>query len=138
MVHAALPRTDASHTAVTGQVLAVVLADHLAEVRAAWRWLLQGQAGLRVAAEAGGVTAALAAPGDVVVAGLVFADGTAADLCTGARPVVVITTLPADERRDIDLRPAAAVLRTGTLRRLLAPAIRAAGRAAGTAAGGRH
>lgn len=119
---------------MTAKGLAVVLADDLPGVRAAWRWLLQGQAGLRVAAEAGGVTAALAAPGDVVVAGLVFADGTAADLCTGARPVVVVTTLPADERLDIDLRAAAAVLRTGTLRSRLAPAVRAAGRAAGPAA----
>jgi DNA-binding NarL/FixJ family response regulator len=102
----------------------IVLVDAMAGVRAGVRWVLAGS-GLTVAAEAGSVAEALAAPGEVLVTGLFLPDGTAADLCADTRPVVVFTWLPADER-DVDLSAAAAVLRTGSLRAELVQAIRAA------------
>lgn len=108
---------------MTVRVVSVVLAARLAGVRAAWRWVLENEEGLRVAAEAGSVAAAVAAAGEVIVADLMFDDGTAADLCAGSRPVVVVTALPADERAEVDLAAASAVLRTGRVRRGLAPAI---------------
>lgn len=97
--------------------LRVLLADPMEGVRAGWRWLLAGRPGLVVAGEAATVAEASAAPGDVIVSGLRFADGTAADLvATSGRPVVVWTFLPADERADVDLAGAAAVLTAGQLR----------------------
>ena len=104
----------------------VVLADPMEGVRDAWRWVLAGETGLVVSAEAGTVRDAAVAPGDVVLAGLRFPDGTAADLAAGDRPVVVWTFLPADERGEIDLSRAAAVLPAGTLRERLAAALRQA------------
>lgn len=104
----------------------LVLADPMAGVRDAWRWLLAAHAGFAVSAEASTVAEAVAAPGDVVLAGLRFTDGTAADLLATGRPVVVWTFLPADERADVDLAGAAAVLEAGTLRSRLAAALRQA------------
>lgn len=103
----------------------MILVEGLEGVRAAWRWILAGEEDLAVSAEADGVAGARAAAGEVLVAGLRLSDGTAADLCAGPRPVVVVTSLPADERTDVDLSRAAAVLRTGTVRATLASAVRA-------------
>lgn len=104
----------------------LVLADPMAGVRDAWRWLLSAHPDLTVGGEASTVAEALAASGDVVLAGLRFADGTATALIGAGRPVVVWTFLPADERPDVDLAGAAAVLDAGTLRSRLAAALRQA------------
>lgn len=104
----------------------LVLADPMEGVRDAWRWLLAAHPDLAVSAEAATVVDALAAPGDVVLAGLRFADGTAAELIAAGRPVVVWTFLPADERAEVDLGGAAEVLEAGTLRSRLGGALRQA------------
>lgn len=103
--------------------LRLVLADPMDGVRDAWRWLLAAWPGIDVAAEAGSVAGALASPGDVVLAGLRFPDGTAADLIAAGRPVVVWTFLPPDERTEVDLTGAATVLGAGTLRDRLGSAL---------------
>jgi len=105
---------------------AVVVAEDLAGVRNALTSLLAREPDLEISALAGSVAQALVSPGAVVVAGLRFPDGTAADLCKSGRPVVVLTTVPADERRDVDLSGAVEVVRYGDLRRDLANAIRRA------------
>jgi DNA-binding NarL/FixJ family response regulator len=114
------------HTAGRG-IVRIVVADPMAGVRDGLRWVLSPHRDVVVVAEAATVAGALEAPGAVVCAGLRFPDGTAADLCAAARPVVVVTWLPADERSDVDLGGAAAVLRTGGLRDRLADALRVAG-----------
>ena len=93
-------------------------------VRAAWRWILSAERRIRVAGEAGSVAEAAAVRCDVVLSGLRYADGTAADLIARtAVPVVVWTYLPADER-GVDLSGAAAVLEAGDLRGRLAAVLR--------------
>ena len=107
----------------------VLLADARPGVRAALRWLLSSDPSIAVVAEAGGVAEARGldlAGVDVVVAGLQFCDGVAADLVALGRPVVVHTWLPPDEWPDAWGQGCAAVLRHGTLRELLAPSVRAA------------
>jgi len=105
--------------------ITVVLADPMDGVRDAWRDLLAGQADVHVAGEAASVAQALATAGAVVLAGLRFPDGTAADLIAqDPRPVVVWTFLPEDERRDVSLDGAVAVLKAGTLRTGLLDALR--------------
>ena len=102
----------------------VLLADPMEGVRAAWRWILSAEDGIGVAGEAGSVAEAVSTDCDVVLSGLRYADGTAADLiAAAAAPVVVWTFLPEDER-DIDLSGAAAVLRAGELRQRLAAVLR--------------
>lgn len=107
--------------------LGLVLAHPMEGVRAAWRWLLAAHPWVEVTAEAVTVRGTLAAPGDAVLAGLRFPDG-AVDLLLAAerRPVVVWTFLPADERSDVDLAAALAVIGPGELRDRLGPALRAA------------
>jgi hypothetical protein len=100
-----------------GQPVRIVLADSMQGVRDAWRWLLAADRRLLVSAEAGSVAEAVAAPGDVVLSGLRFADGTAEDLLwRESRPVVVWSFLPPDERDGMRLDAAAAVLGAGELR----------------------
>ncbi len=106
-------------------VLRVVIAEPMAGVRSALAALLRAE-GLQVDAQVPTVAQALAAPGEVLVAALRFADGDAADLCAHPRPVVVVTPLPADEHDGVDLCRAAAVLRHGHLAARLAAAVRAA------------
>lgn len=102
----------------------LVLADPMGGVRDAWRWLLAAHPLARPGAEAATVQEAIAAQGDIVLAGLRFADGTAADLIAReTRPVLVWTFLPADERADVDLSGASAVLEAGRLRAELGGAV---------------
>ena len=112
---------------------AVVLADGMEGVRAGLRWLLRNDRDLVIVGEAGSVAQARALCGvaDVVVSGLRFADGVAADLAGGHVPVVVHTGLPADERAPGWTRGCAAVVRHGALGSLLAPAVRAAAQSSG-------
>lgn len=103
----------------------VLLADPMAGVRDAWRWLLAAHADLPVAGEAATVAEALAAAGELVLAGLRFPDGSVERLIAAERrPVVVWAVLPADERADVDLRGAAAVLNAGELGDRLASVLR--------------
>ena len=103
------------------------MVDAMAGVRAAVADLL----GIPVR-EAGSVAQTLdviqAQPVSVVVTGLRLPDGTAADLIASCGcPVVVLTWLPADERTDVDLRGAAAVVLAGafhTLPRLVGALVR--------------
>ena len=114
--------------------VALILADPMAGVRDAWRWLLAAHPLAKPGAEAETVAEALSAAGDVVLAGLRFADGTAADLIAREdRPVLVWTFLPSDERADVDLSGAAAVLEAGRLRAELGGAL---AHAAGASAAG--
>lgn len=102
----------------------VLLADPMGGVRAAWRWILSGERDIGVAGEAGSVAEASSIDCDVVLSGLRYSDGTAADVVARtAAPVVVWTYLPADER-DVDLSGAAAVLQAGELRDRLAAVLR--------------
>lgn len=94
--------------------LPVCLADRYEGVRIVLRERLEAAGAVRVVAAAGSVAAvrsALAAlPEDVVlVTGLRFADGTAADLLTGPRRVIVFSWLPPDERA-VELTTATAVV----------------------------
>jgi hypothetical protein len=101
-------------------------------VRAAWRWLLSAHPWAEVTAEAGSLAQALTAPGEAVLAGLRFPDGPADRLIAAERrPVVVWTFLPADERTDVDLVGAAAVIGPGELRDRLGHVLRAVAGIAG-------
>lgn len=104
----------------------VVVAEALAGVRHALAAVVTSTPGLDVTALAATVAEALTSPGAVVVSGLLFPDGTAEALCGLGRPVVVVTTLPADEREEVNLSGAAAVVRYGDLRRDLAEVVRRA------------
>ncbi len=112
--------------ATAGEPVTVVLVDAMAGVRDGLRWVLATTRDVVVVAEAATVTTARDAPGAVVVTGLHLPDGTAADLVSQARPVVVHTWLPPDERADVELSGAAAVVRHGDLRAQLAAAVVAA------------
>lgn len=102
----------------------VLLVDRYAGVRDAVRRVLAAH-GIAVAGEAGGVVAARALPGEVVVANLVLPDGTAAGLAR-CRPVVAYTWLPEDERPPGAADGVVAVLDPGTLRAGLVEAVRSA------------
>jgi DNA-binding NarL/FixJ family response regulator len=110
-------------------MVTIAVAEPLAGVRDAMRAILQRTPGFRIISEVETLREALVARGDVVVAGLRFPDGDVSHLC-GQRPVVVVTTLPADERSEVDLSDAAAVVRFGELSALLAPATLAVAKAA--------
>lgn len=103
--------------------LGLVLADPMEGVRAAWRWLLAAHPWVEVTAEAATVAAALEAPGDAVLSGLRFPDGAADRLIAAGRGVVVWTFLPADERAEVDLAGAVAVIGAGDLRDELGAAL---------------
>lgn len=108
-------------------LIGVVLADPMAGVRDAWRWLLAAQPWAEIAGEASTIAEALAAPGDVVLSGLRLGDGAADRLIAAERrPVVVWTFLPPDERDGVDLSGSAAVIGPGELRERLGPALREA------------
>jgi len=92
-------------------------------VRAAWRWLLAAHPWVQVTAEAATVAEALAAPGEAVLSGLRFPDGAAERLIAAGRGVVVWTFLPADERAEVDLAGAVAVIGAGDLRAELGAAL---------------
>jgi hypothetical protein len=112
-------------------VLGLVLADPMDGVRAAWRWLLAAHPWVEVTAEAATVRDALAAPGEAVLSGLRFPDGAVDRLLAGPRPVIVWTFLPADERADVGLDDAVALIGPGELRAALGTALfTALGRAA--------
>lgn len=95
-------------------------------VRAAWRWLLAAHPWVHVTAEAATVREALAAPGEAVLSGLRFPDGAVDRLFAAERPVVVWTFLPADERLDVQVDAAVAVIGPGELRAQLDTALRRA------------
>ena len=116
--------------------LGLVLADPMEGVRAAWRWLLTAHPWVQVTAEAATVAEALAAPGEAVLSGLRFPDGAVDRLIAAGRGVVVWTFLPADERAEVDLAGAVAVIGAGDLRHELGAAlVTTLGRAAGYSAG---
>ena len=102
----------------------VVLIDAMPGVRDGLRWVLLGAPDIVVAGEASTVAEGNTIAADVVVSGVRLPDGVAADLT--ARPVVVHTWLPDDERDPEDTAGVRAVVRHGRLREKLADAIRQA------------